>query len=393
RKCTFSFIPYVSHTSSVVVTSDRSQYFEYEQVSLSCQHFSSGDWTVWRYTDKGLELSQCGSGWGVQTSSSCNMKTVKLSSSGVYWCESNHRLSSVAINITVTDRPVILQSPVLPVTEGHDVTLHCKTKSPPSNLQAHFYKHDSLISSGPTGHMTIHGFSKADEGVYTCDVKGQGQSPPSWLLLRDDSDRASLTVSPDSSQHFEYEDLSLSCGANSSYHGWRVRRVPTSGGKISSCGEAWGTPTPFGCLIQTAKQPDSAVFWCESPTRQRSNSVNITVHGGAVILQSPVLPVMEGENITLICRTQTSSDLPADFYKHGSLIIDRPTGHVTILHVSKADEGVYRCNIRGHGESPPSWLFVRSEKMPVTMTTPRPPGEPGNGLDPDYDDVTTEHQF
>ncbi|XP_040887600.1 Fc receptor-like protein 5 isoform X2 [Toxotes jaculatrix] len=430
-------------SASVTVVPNRSQYFEYEQISVSCEHFRSGEWTVWRYTT-GLELSQCGSGWGDQASTSCVMETVKKPSSGVYWCESKHRRSSDAVNITVTVEPVILESPVLPVTERDDVTLRCKTSNSASYLTADFYKDNIFIGSKGTGHMTIHNFSKSDEGVYRCAVHGLGQSPSSWLLVREDSEPASLTPSPDSSQLTEYENLSLSCGDDSSFRGWRIKRFTTVSGKLSSCGDEWGTPTSSGCVLQTVKQRDSAVYWCESPSKRRSNSVNITVYDGPVILQSPVLPVMDGHDVSLLCKTKDApSDLPADFYKDGSFIRTEPTGHMTIRHVSRSDEGVYSCKVRGHGESPPSWLFVTDadaqdsapvseptpslltalryivvcspyfistllmaseyrrrptgRTLPVSMTMP-PASEDDDGVEGEYDDavaagVTTEHHF
>ncbi|XP_026180291.1 low affinity immunoglobulin gamma Fc region receptor II-like [Mastacembelus armatus] len=189
------------------------------------------------------------------------------------------------------------------------------------------------------------------------------------------TDQARLTLSPSSSQFFEGDSLSLSCEEDDSSAGWTLRRNTTRETR-TQCDD-WGTSAGSSCNISLSFPSDSGVYWCESREGATSQSINITVSGGAVILQSPVLPVMEGENITLICRTQTSSDLPADFYKHGSLIIDRPTGHVTILHVSKADEGVYRCNIRGHGESPPGWISVTG--TPTTTAPPTiavPPPEP-----------------
>ncbi|XP_026179202.1 Fc receptor-like protein 5 isoform X3 [Mastacembelus armatus] len=266
----------------------------------------------------------------------------------------------------------------------------------------------------------------------------------------DQGPTARLTLRPSSSQFFEGDSFSLRCEEDDSSAGWTLRRNTTRETR-TQCGPDWGTSAGSSCNISYIVPSDSGVYWCESREGATSQSINITVSGGAVILQSPVLPVMEGENITLICRTQTSSDLPADFYKHGSLIIDRPTSHVTILHVSKADEGVYRCNIRGHGESPPSWISVTGTPTttappttgaPPTTTAPLPDPDPlqqvftvvrylvvfcpyvistvlmvslyrhrptGNhlsvsmvmtppthaeqGLDDGHDDVTTEHQF
>ncbi|XP_041859619.1 Fc receptor-like protein 5 [Melanotaenia boesemani] len=358
--------------ASIKVSPSWPQYFEYDEISISCEQFGPGKWTVWGYSTERKQLSQCGSMWGSPTASTCQMKTVKQSNSGVYWCQSAHRDSSNAVNITITDKPVILQSPVLPVMEGEDVTLSCKANPPKpfSNPTAAFYKDSTLIRTEPTGHMTLKNVSKLNEGSYTCRIDHE-ESPPSWLLMRDDSEPASLSVSPDLSQLFEYEKLSLSCG-NSSFDGWRISRF-TSEGQMSTCGQGWGTATSSVCNVHKLKQRDSAIYWCESPTKQRSNSVQISVHDKPVILQSPVLPVKEGHTVTLCCKAKTTpSNLPASFYKDGSFIRTEPTGHMTLHPVSRSDEGLYRCNISGHGESPPSWLFVRAVDVPVSQSTPTP---------------------
>ncbi|XP_065326103.1 Fc receptor-like A [Pelmatolapia mariae] len=102
--------------------------------------------------------------------------------------------------------------------------------------------------------------------------------------------------------------------------------------------------------------------------------VNLTVTGGSVILQSPVLPVMEGDDVTLLCKTKTTpSNLPAAFYKDGSLIRKQPTGHMTIQHVSRSDEGLYKCDISGHGESPSSWITVTDKHTNTPPPTSTPP--------------------
>uniref|UniRef100_A0A8D3B617 Ig-like domain-containing protein n=1 Tax=Scophthalmus maximus TaxID=52904 RepID=A0A8D3B617_SCOMX len=356
--------------SMATVAPDTSQYFEYEQVIVLCEHSGSDQWTLWRYTTIG-SLSHCGSGWGSQTSSSCDLNAVKPQASGFYWCQSEHGHSSNVVNITITGQPVILQSPVRPVAEGHDVTLHCKTKTPLHNPTVDFYKDGALVRAEPTGHMTIHHVSKSDEGAYTCVVGGLEPSPPAWLLVADDLAPASLAATPDSSQLIEYDNLSLSCGDNSSSHGWSVKRFTSVGEQLSSCGEKWGTPTSSGCVLQTVKQPDSAVYWCESPSRQRSNSVNVTVHDKPVVLLSPVLPVAAGDIVTLHCRTKNApSSLPVAFYKDGSHVSDEPAAHMTIYDVSKSDEGAYTCDVRGLGRSPPGWLFVRDGAAAAAAPTP-----------------------
>ncbi|XP_062301333.1 Fc receptor-like protein 5 [Scomber scombrus] len=186
-----------------------------------------------------------------------------------------------------------------------------------------------------------------------------GQTSLQWLL-------SSLTVSPSSSQMFEGEFVSLSCEEDDSSAGWKLRRNTTRDTR-KECDD-WGELTDSSCIIIEIVALDSGVYWCESREGATSNSINITVTGGSVILQSPVLPVMEGDDVTLHCKTKTSN-LPADFYKDGSLIRTEPAGNMTIHHVSKSDEGLYKCNISSHGESPSSWISVTGEEVTFDFTT------------------------
>ncbi|XP_023254947.1 low affinity immunoglobulin gamma Fc region receptor II-c-like [Seriola lalandi dorsalis] len=188
---------------------------------------------------------------------------------------------------------------------------------------------------------------------------------------------AGLTVSPSSSQLFEEDSVSLSCEEDDSSAGWRLRRNTTKETR-TQCDD-WGRSAGSSCNISFVVSWDSGVYWCESREGATSNSISITVTGGAVILQSPVLPVMEGHDVTLHCKTKTPpSNLPAAFYKDGSLITET-TGHMTIHHVDKSDEGLYSCDIRGHGESPRSWITVTGKSTttpPPTSKAPPPASDP-----------------
>ncbi|XP_069580512.1 low affinity immunoglobulin gamma Fc region receptor II-like [Brachyistius frenatus] len=178
-----------------------------------------------------------------------------------------------------------------------------------------------------------------------------------WSPYRPSFLTARLTVSPSSSQLFEGDDVSLSCEDEDVSAGWTLRRntTRTTG---TQCGD-WGQPSGSSCTIVSIVPLDGGVCWCESREGATSHMINLTVTGGAVVLQSPVLPVTEGGDVTLRCKTQaTPPDLPAAFYKDGLLIGTRPAGHMTLRHVSRSDEGLYRCNISGQGESPPSWISV-----------------------------------
>ncbi|XP_026225427.2 low affinity immunoglobulin gamma Fc region receptor II-b-like [Anabas testudineus] len=187
------------------------------------------------------------------------------------------------------------------------------------------------------------------------------------LLLCCASTTDSLTMSPSSSQLFDGDFFSLSCEEDDSSAEWTLRRNTTRE-NMTHCGDGWGEPTGSSCNFSFIVSWDSGVYWCESREGSTSIIINITVSGGSVILQSPVLPVMEGHDVTLHCQTKNSSKLPVDFYKDGSLIRTEPTGHMTIHHVTKSDEGLYKCHISSHGESPPSWISVTGK--PSTTPTP-----------------------
>ncbi|XP_028420633.1 sialoadhesin-like [Perca flavescens] len=369
-----SLLSSTTNQASLTVSPSSSQMFAGQSVSLSCEEDdSSAGWTLRRNTTRETR-TQCGDGWGRPAGSSCIISYMVPRDSGVYWCESREGATSNSITITVTGGPVTLQSPVLPVMEGEDLTLTCRTKRS-SNLPAGFYKDGSFIRNEPAGHMTIHHVSRSDEGLYKCDISSVGESPPSWVsvtvltsLLSSTTNQASLTVSPSRSQMFKDESVSLSCEEDDSCAGWTLRRNTTRETR-TQCGDYWGRPAGSSCNISFMFPGDSGFYWCESREGATSNIITITVTGGPVILQSPVLPVMEGEDLTLTCRTKMSSNLPAGFYKDGSFIRTEPAGHMTIHHVNRSDEGLYKCNISSVGESPPSWVSVTVLTSLLSSTT------------------------
>lgn len=81
-----------------------------------------------------------------------------------------------------------------------------------------------------------------------------------------------------------------------------------------------------------------------------------------MILESPVLPVMEGSSVILRCRKRkNASNSIADFYKDGVHIKTGYRGEMNITNISVSDQGFYKCNISGAGESPESRLAVKGE--------------------------------
>ncbi|XP_031706510.1 low affinity immunoglobulin gamma Fc region receptor II-like [Anarrhichthys ocellatus] len=171
--------------ASLRLVPNRSQFFQYESVALSCVdsgHFS--EWRVKRNTS--MHKNEECMNWGKRNEFQSFIDDLHTLDTGVYWCEFGAGECSDAVNITVTAGFVILKSPVHPVQEGESVTLHCITKTTSSsNLTAEFYKDDVLVGSSSTGNVTIHSVLKSDEGLYKCHIFGAGESGDSWLAVRE----------------------------------------------------------------------------------------------------------------------------------------------------------------------------------------------------------------
>ncbi|XP_030286890.1 Fc receptor-like protein 5 [Sparus aurata] len=178
---------------------------------------------------------------------------------------------------------------------------------------------------------------------------------------------ATLSIKPDKSQFFRYEHISLSCEAPVNSSGWTLRKNASS---------EMPKPCDDGCMLDDVYPEDSGVYWCASEEGKCSNAVNITVAAGVVILESPALPVTEGDTVTLRCiykerlAKNPTSDFSTTFYKDGEFIGTEPAGKMILSSVSRHHEGFYRCKHPEKGQSEQSWLSVTGQ--PSNVSPPHP---------------------
>ncbi|XP_067380471.1 sialoadhesin-like [Channa argus] len=178
---------------------------------------------------------------------------------------------------------------------------------------------------------------------------------------------ATLIIQPDRSQFFRYENISLSCAGSADFNKWTVRRN-TSTKTSQTCRGDFGDPQESSCILNDIYTIDSGLYWCESEDgNECSNTLNITVAAGAVILESPALPVTEGDEVTLRCShkkrfdPQPTSDFSATFFKDGILIGIEAEGKMILPSVKKSDEGFYKCKHPTEGESAQTLLAVTGD--------------------------------
>ncbi|XP_060731229.1 carcinoembryonic antigen-related cell adhesion molecule 5-like [Tachysurus vachellii] len=365
------------------------QVFSGDTVTLRCdiQDESVSSWQYSWYKDTSHSP--------VSSEQVYSISGVEVTHTGTYTCRGTERggshssHSSDVITLTVSERPqaVLSVSPQSWLTEGDSVTLSCEVTDSSTDWTFSWYTvvpyRDGLTginnnrgyivyvellsdsSRGSGGKYTLRPAALNHTGVYMC--RGERGEPalqtqysnlqPLWIT--GESPPAFLIINPSRTQHFTNDSLSLSCEDQSKSTEWTVRRY-THSESVLDCSH-WGSVTGSTCNISFLSTSYTGVYWCESESGENSNPVNITVHDGDVILESPVHPVTEGHPLTLRClyHNPNPSNLRADFYKDGSVLQKQTTGEMIMQTVSKSDEGFYHCEHPERGESLKSWVSVR----------------------------------
>ncbi|GAA6088781.1 Fc receptor-like protein 5 isoform X1 [Tachysurus ichikawai] len=363
---------------AVVTIKPDKHVFRGETVTLRCEIQGGGDteWTYSWYKDDQIYQDH--------KTQEFNFSSVRNEDSGKYTCRggrhSDYQSSKIsdADTLTVSDvaETVMTVSPLIWLTEGDSVTLSCEVKNSSTGWTFNWYKdvlytvrqgffmyRTSLLSDssrGSGGSYTLSPVSLNHTGEYRCGAergvfyKEYSKTQPLWIT--GESPPVSLIIRPSRTQHFTADSLSLSCEDLSNSSGWTVRRY-SDNEILFDCPLVSGST----CNISFLSTSYTGVYWCQSESGGCSNPVNITVHNGAVILDSPVHPVTEGHHLTLRClfRNKKIPGSGVDFYKDDSILHSQTTGEMTISSVSKSDEGFYHCKHPERGESLKSWVSVR----------------------------------
>uniref|UniRef100_A0A8C6WN72 Ig-like domain-containing protein n=1 Tax=Neogobius melanostomus TaxID=47308 RepID=A0A8C6WN72_9GOBI len=196
---------------------------------------------------------------------------------------------------------------------------------------------------------------------------------------------ASLRVEPNRVQFFQYETVSLSCGDQTEDPQWTIVRNTS---KHKNQRNSMNKSSWF--FNGNIYYRDTGVYWCQSEEGECGAAINITVTGGDVILESPVLPVTEGERVTLRCIANPNEPAleetfdpnepaleetfdpnePAleegtfDFFKDSLWIRNSSSGNLTLSNVSVLDSGTYMCRYAEQLSAESRLLVVKAAGRP-----------------------------
>ncbi|XP_046707391.1 hemicentin-1-like [Silurus meridionalis] len=359
----------------VVIIKPDTRVFRKEKVTFICEMQTERDthWTYTWFSDRFYEPFRGHYQFSIRFIVDYN--------SGMYRCrglsvgyQSSKMSDPVGLWVSAKPKPELTSDLKGPALTGNSVTLYCTVKEQSVGWKFYWIKvEQSQESESETHSYTIRSVSVSDGGGYRCRA-GRGNpvyythySDAFWVNVTGESPSVSLIINPSRSQHFTAASLSLSCEDQRDSTGWTVRRY-THNETWFDCSSVSGS----ACYISSLSPLHTGVYWCESESGEHSDSVNITVHNGEVILDSPVHPVTEGNPLILRClyRNTNISDSGANFYINDSIVQDLTAGEMTISSVSKSDKGFYYCKDPEIGESPKTWVSVRARPKPVVKIQP-----------------------
>ncbi|MBN3298240.1 CEAM5 protein, partial [Amia calva] len=291
---------------------------------------------------------------------------VKQGDEGKYHCEAEAAgkgiySTSNEVEITVTEhpKPAVTQEPVWErLYFGEPVILRCGLSVDFPRLEYLWFK-DSLGSPVTnTSDHTIHrntlrisSVLRSDRGQYRCLVQ-RGQPPqsthpsdPVLLNVSDEPPRVWLSLSPEWTVLFPKESVTLRCGLTGDSSAGQYNWYRAAEGKATEPVQCQKT-NGDNCLVTFKDKSHNGLYWCEAQTEgERSASVHIRVVDHKVILQTPPLPLTEGDNVTLVCRDKSTfrNDSAYTFFKDNKTLSDTTQNILRISPVRKDAEGIYRC--------------------------------------------------
>ncbi|KAM8775389.1 sialoadhesin isoform 2-T4 [Rhynchonycteris naso] len=300
---------------------------------------------------------------------------------GVYTCQAENNVGSsvsppVSLHIFMAKVQV---SPEGPIQENQTVTLTCHVpKEAPSGLRYSWYKNHALLEDAHSRTLQLHSASKADTGFYLCEVQnaqGRERSGPVSVVV------IHPPLTPILNAFLETQGGLvgiLHCSVVSEpmatlvlSHGGLV--LASTSGKVdhSPRFSVSSAPNFLRLEIRDLGLADSGEYRCTASNSYGNTSSTLDFRANARLLISPAAEVVEGQAVTLSCRSglHLTPDIRFFWYLNGALLLEGPSSSLLLPAASSTDAGSYHCWAQdGHSNSGPS-----SPAVLTVLYAPRQP--------------------
>ncbi|XP_070276091.1 sialoadhesin [Myotis yumanensis] len=304
---------------------------------------------------------------------------------GVYTCQAGNEVGSLvsppfSLHIFMAE---VQMSPAGPIQENQTVTLTCNVpKEAPSGLRYSWYKNHALLEDAHSPTLQLHSATRADTGFYVCEVQyahGRERSGPISVVVIHPPLAPHLTAflemqaglvgilhcsvvsEPMATLVLSHGGLVLASTSGKDDHGPRF--------SVSSA------PNFLRLEIRDLGLADSGEYTCTATNSYGNASSTLDFQANAAhLLISPAAEVVEGQMVTLSCRSGLSPtpDIRFSWYLNGALLLEGPSSSLLLPEASSTDAGSYYCRAQdshsASGPSSPAVLTVLYAPRRPTLT-------------------------
>ncbi|KAK2109672.1 Sialoadhesin [Saguinus oedipus] len=304
------------------------------------------------------------------------------SDAGVYTCQAGNGVGSsvsppLSLHVFMAEVQV---SPAGAILENQTVTLGCSTPNQaPSDLRYSWYKNHVPLEDAHSHTLQLHSATRADTGYYFCEVQNAQGSERSGAV--------SVVVNHPPLIPVLTAFLETQVGLVGILHcsvvseplatlvlsrGGHVLASTSGDGDHSPRFSSTSGPNSLHLEIRDLEEADSGEYKCSATNSLGNATSTLDFHANAArLLISPAAEVVEGQAVTLSCRSglRPTPDARFSWYLNGALLHEGPSSSLLLPAASSTDAGSYHCRAQdSHSTSSPSLPAV----LTVLCEQPRP---------------------